>query len=127
MIAKRSLVESERNINLKLDNYHNKFNTLSLKHRRVYYGENGHKYLLKNINLYNKQKGIVFIWPQRKKCRSNQEMTSFIWFFAQCLYYMHILNFWPNSGIGTGMVSYYIVQLGHDRYIFCLWIKITYK
>lgn len=44
-----------------------------------------------------KQKGIVFVWPQRRRFFKCKEITFFAWFLAHSLYWLHIINFLPNN------------------------------
>lgn len=93
---------SKRNTRLDFENFQSTF-TDSFTHH-VYHGKNGQKYLFKNVKYNNNNKGIIFVWPQRKKCPPNREFAVLLWFVAQCLYCLHIMNFWPNGSTGTGNI-----------------------
>lgn len=44
-----------------------------------------------------RQKGIVFIWPQRKKVYHREEMILVTWFLAHALFWLNNMNLLPNG------------------------------
>lgn len=46
-------------------------------------------------------KGLIFVWPQKRKFRYEREMFFLTWFLAHGLYWLHLLNLFPN---GSGML-----------------------
>lgn len=43
------------------------------------------------------QKGIIFIWPQRKKVYHSEEMTMITWFLAHALFWLNNMNLLPSG------------------------------
>lgn len=43
------------------------------------------------------QKGIIFVWPQRKKVRHSEEMTLITWLVAHVLFWLNNMNLLPSG------------------------------
>lgn len=46
-------------------------------------------------------KGLIFVWPQKRKLRYERELCLLTWFLAHGLYWLHVINLFPN---GSGML-----------------------
>lgn len=44
-----------------------------------------------------KQKGIIFVWPQRRRFFKSKEITLVAWFLANTFYWLHVMHFLPNG------------------------------
>ena len=52
------------------------------------------------------QKGLIFIWPQRRKSYCMEKLTLLMQILANSLYWCHAVNLYPN-GSGKLMYKYY--------------------
>ncbi|GJQ78587.1 hypothetical protein Trydic_g11697 [Trypoxylus dichotomus] len=46
-------------------------------------------------------KGLIFVWPQKRKLKYERELVFLTWFLAHGLYWLHVMNLFPN---GSGML-----------------------
>ncbi|CAG9823436.1 unnamed protein product [Phaedon cochleariae] len=45
------------------------------------------------------QKGIIFIWPQKKRLHRKQQLTLFTWVLSHMLYWFYTMNLLPSGSV----------------------------
>ncbi|KAL1490801.1 hypothetical protein ABEB36_013435 [Hypothenemus hampei] len=70
----------------------------SLKHFKHRYEKFSTPLSCSNLRRFE-QKGIIVVWPQRKKVRNTESLTLFTWLLAQTLYFLYVTNILPSGNV----------------------------